>query len=85
MGVAKVTRNYQVTIPRDVRIMQSIHVGDTIVFSVEGERVEILKLKEDILEKAFGSWKEMKETGTDYVKRIRTEWETREKRIRRQK
>lgn len=61
--------------------MQGIEVGDSIVFSIEDDRVELIKLKEDILEKAFGSWKGMKETGREYVKRIRKEWEVREKRI----
>ena len=82
MGIAKVTRNYQVTIPKDVRIMQNIEIGDTIVFSLEGNRVELMKLKEDILEKAFGSWTDTKESGVEYTKKMRKEWEIREKRIR---
>ncbi|MEM3127267.1 MAG: AbrB/MazE/SpoVT family DNA-binding domain-containing protein, partial [Candidatus Woesearchaeota archaeon] len=43
MGVAKVTRNYQVTIPKDVRMIQDIEVGDTVLFSVEGEKTHFLK------------------------------------------
>ena len=81
MGIAKVTRNYQVTVPKDVRRMYGIHEGDTLLFAIEGEKVHLLKMKEDIIEKAFGSWA-IKETGAEYVKRIRKEWGTREQRIR---
>lgn len=81
MGVAKVTRNYQVTIPRDVRVMHNIEIGDTLVFSMEGDKVEILKLKVDILEKTFGSWSSTEKTGIAYTKEIRKEWHSREKRI----
>jgi len=38
-------------------------------------------MKEKIVDKAFGSWK-IKETGVEYVKRMRKEWKKREKRIR---
>ncbi|MBS3138345.1 AbrB/MazE/SpoVT family DNA-binding domain-containing protein [Candidatus Woesearchaeota archaeon] len=80
MGIAKVTRNYQVTIPKDVRRIYGITEGDTLLFAIEGENVHLLKMKEDIIDKAFGSWA-IKETGVEYVKRIRKEWGKREQRI----
>ena len=66
------------------------HAYDTIreiysKLSPEGKKKvhgDVMKLKEDILEKAFGSWTDTKESGVEYIKRMRKEWETREKRIR---
>ena len=81
MGIAKVTRNYQVTIPRDIREMKGIRIGDTLVFVLEGERVEVLKRKrEEMIKEAAGIWKG-KETGLEYVKKIRGESEKRLKRL----
>jgi len=83
MSVAKVTRNYQVTIPRDVRLVHNISIGDTLVFSSEGEKIEVLKFKQDALERAFGLWSGLKETGIDYKRRVRNEWKQREQRLNR--
>jgi len=81
MGIAKVTRNYQVTIPKDIRRIKNIAIGDTVLFAIEGDKVDFLKMKEDVIDKAFGSWKGMKETGVDYVRKLREEWRERERRI----
>ena len=81
MGIAKVTRNYQVTIPKDVRAIQEINVGDTILFAIEGDRVEVFKKKpKAALEEVAGIWKGT-EPGWKYVKRIRKESEKRRKRL----
>ena len=32
MGIAKVTTNYQVTIPKDIRRIHGIKIGDTDIF-----------------------------------------------------
>jgi AbrB family looped-hinge helix DNA binding protein len=80
MGIAKVTRNYQVTIPRDIRILHDIKVGDTVVFVAEGDKIELLKLRKDILDNALGSWKEVRETGASIVRSMRKEWQKREQR-----
>jgi len=82
MGIAKVTRNYQVTIPKDIRRTQDIMIGDTVLFSIEGNKIDFLKIKrEDMLKKAFGGWTETKERGVEYVRRIRKEWSERTKRL----
>ncbi len=82
MGITSVTRNYQVTIPKDVREIQGIKIGDKVVFSIEGDKVEVFKLKKEIAEKAFGSWKnEPGKSGTEYVRKIRKEWDARSKRV----
>jgi AbrB family looped-hinge helix DNA binding protein len=81
MGISVVTRNYQVTIPRDVREVKGIGIGDKVIFSIEGERVEMMKKEPtEALREAFGLWKG-KESGAAYVKRIRAESEKRMRRL----
>ena len=77
MGIAKVTRNFQVTIPKDVREVQGIKEGDKVIFSVDGSKVEVSKFKNNFVEEAFGAWKSKVEPGTNYVKKIRSEWKIR--------
>ena len=79
MGIAKVTRNYQVTIPRDVRRIHGISVGDTVLFAIEGDRVDFFKMeREAILKEAAGCWKgRMKESGVEFVRSMRDEWKKR--------
>ncbi|MBI1968295.1 AbrB/MazE/SpoVT family DNA-binding domain-containing protein [Candidatus Woesearchaeota archaeon] len=82
MGIAKVTRNYQVTIPRDIRKVQGIEIGDTVLFAIEGNRVDFFKTSRDqILADAAGAWKGKVESGTKYVRDIRKGWITRRKRL----
>ena len=83
MGIAKVTRNFQITIPKDIRSIQNIHEGDTVLFAIEGNKVDFLKMnKEKILSELAGSWKgKVKESGVEYVTEIRKEWSRRSKRL----
>lgn len=80
MGISRVTRNYQVTIPKDVRRTKNIRVGDTLVFTPTEKGAEVRKLPEDPLQAAFGSWGPGP-SGVEYVRAIRKEWETRRKRL----
>jgi AbrB family looped-hinge helix DNA binding protein len=43
-----VTRNAQITIPRDVREALDIHEGDRVTMRVEGGRIVIEKVTEDV-------------------------------------
>ncbi len=83
MGIAKVTRNYQVTIPRDIRRVHDIKVGDTVLFAMEGEKVDFVKLdRENSIKSVTGLWKgKINERSIDYVKKIRGEWDERAKRV----
>ena len=69
MAVSKVTRNYQVTVPREVRELANINVGDTILFIKEGEEVMLRRIDKDLLSKAFGLWKRAEEK-TPLVNRL---------------
>ena len=61
MAVSKVTRNYQVTVPREIRELAGIKEGDTLLFTVEGEDVILKKVNKELLGKAFGLWKRAQE------------------------
>ncbi|MBI2176106.1 AbrB/MazE/SpoVT family DNA-binding domain-containing protein [Candidatus Woesearchaeota archaeon] len=69
MAVSKVTRNYQVTVPREVRELANISVGDTLLFVKEGEEVILRRIDKDLLSKAFGLWKRAEEK-TPLVNRL---------------
>lgn len=43
MRTVKVTRNYQITIPKDIRKKLGIEVGDVLRVEVEGDRVLLKK------------------------------------------
>ncbi|WP_297489793.1 AbrB/MazE/SpoVT family DNA-binding domain-containing protein [Thermococcus sp.] len=43
MGVTKVTRNYQITIPSDIRKKLGIKVGDVLVVEIEDGKAVIKK------------------------------------------
>ena len=82
MGIAKVTRNYQVTLPKDIRNVKGIEIGDTILFAIDGDKVDVVKVgEEDLIKKVAGSWKNVKESSVDYINKMREEWGEREKRL----
>ena len=81
MGITKVTRNYQITLPSDIREILDIRVGDKIIIVPEGGEAIIKKVRKDALEKAFGAWGTSKESGIEYVRKIRNEEEKRLKRL----
>ena len=83
MGITKITRNYQITIPKDVRELKGLKEGDSIIFSIQGNNVDILKVSKDVINSAAGLWKAGNETGMDYEKRIRSGWKRRLARERR--
>lgn len=80
MGIAKITRNFQVTIPRDVREIKGLKEGDTVIFSIDGDHVDVEKLNKNVIKEAAGIWSKTKETGVEYERRVRKGWETRLKR-----
>lgn len=79
MGISKVTRNCQVTIPKDVRRQLNVREGDEMHFVIEGERIILQRPVKDPIMAAAGAWRGMKETGLEYQKRIRSQWKKRQK------
>ncbi|MBI2144399.1 AbrB/MazE/SpoVT family DNA-binding domain-containing protein [Candidatus Woesearchaeota archaeon] len=80
MGMAKVTRNYQITLPKDARKLFSINVGDTLLVSLREEGLVIKKFEENVINEAAGTWKKVKDS-VEYVRGMRAEYEKRAKRL----
>ena len=80
MGISKITRNWQITLPKDVRELKSLKENDSVIFAIEGKRVELVKMDKDVIKAAAGLWTESKETGLEYENKIRKGWSKRLKR-----
>ena len=80
MSITKVTRNYQITVPRDIREQARIQEGDKLVITMENNEIKMKKFDEDSFKKAFGIWKDVKDS-IKYVRDLRKEWESRRKRL----
>ncbi|MBI2546432.1 AbrB/MazE/SpoVT family DNA-binding domain-containing protein [Candidatus Woesearchaeota archaeon] len=74
MGISKITRNFQVTLPRDVRELKNLRVGEKVLFVIEGSRVDLVKIDKNIIKDAAGLWAGQKETGIAYEARLRKGW-----------
>jgi len=81
MGITKITRNYQITLPKDIRKIINVKEGDDIIFLVEDDKVFLTKSKENQVMAAAGIWKNIKENGEQYQKRIRGQWKKRQKEL----
>ena len=82
MGVSKMTRNFQVTIPRDVREVKRLLEGDRVLFAIDGERVELHRVDEDVVAAAAGLWKATRESGAEYERKARRGWSKRRQGLR---
>jgi len=82
MSMTKVTRNYQITVPRDIREQADIKEGDKIVITIENEEIKLKKFDEDSFKKAFGIWKNAGiKDSVKYVGDMRKGWEKRRRRL----
>ena len=77
MGISKITRNYQLTLPKDIRELKNFKVGDKVLFVVEGEKIDLVKVDKSIIKNAAGLWADLKESGQEYEKKIRVGWKKR--------
>ena len=80
MGMTKVTRNFQITLPKDARRVVGIRVGDNLLLSPTADGFVIKKFEEDVVKAAAGSWKMVKDS-VKYVREMRAEYEKRAKRL----
>lgn len=73
----KVTRKYQVTIPREVRKKVGVKVGDELKVMDKGELIILQKVnkEKDILDFA-GCWDGYPEDPEKFMKDIRNLWST---------
>jgi len=80
MGITKVTRNWQLTLPKDVRELLKIKEGERLVISVKNNKAVIEKLEKSVIENIFGAWGKG-EAGYKTVEKLRKESEIRRKRL----
>ncbi|HLC53854.1 MAG TPA: AbrB/MazE/SpoVT family DNA-binding domain-containing protein [Candidatus Nanoarchaeia archaeon] len=81
MGISKVTRNCQITLPKDIRQIIGVKEGDEVLFTIQDNGVRLVKAKKDIVAATAGIWKDTKETGIEFQRRIREEGEKRLRRL----
>lgn len=77
MGISKITRNFQITIPKDVRELKGLEKGDSVIFTINGNKVNLIKAKKEIITATAGLWPSIKESSLDYERRIRKGWKKR--------
>jgi len=81
MPLVTVTRNYQVTLPEEIRRKKGIKEGDKVVAKLdETGKIIITVVRGSIVDETFGSWKEEVE-GIKYVDELRKGWERRKERL----
>lgn len=77
MALVTVTRNYQITLPEDVRKRKSIKEGERLVVRVDRSgRIVVEKVATSIAKRTFGRWKD-EVSGVEYVDALRTGWKRR--------
>ena len=47
----KITRNYQITIPKEIREKLKLKLGEEVMIHLEGERIIVQRLSEDVWDK----------------------------------
>jgi AbrB family looped-hinge helix DNA binding protein len=74
MGISAITRNFQITLPKDVREHLRIKEGDRVFVDVDEDGKIILNIvKKSPVDESFGIWKgEM--GGIEYTRKLRREW-----------
>ena len=51
MAKTKITRNYQVTIPKEIREKLNLKLGEKVTIHLEGERIIIQRVDESVWDK----------------------------------
>lgn len=81
MAITKVTRNYQITVPKEIRKMIQLKLGDEMLVRADKDDIILRKIRKDASERAFGIWTEMKGSSVAYVRKMRQGSEKRRKRL----
>jgi AbrB family looped-hinge helix DNA binding protein len=81
MSTTTVTRNYQITLPKDIRELEEIKIGDRISVVSKENVIELRKFSKERIMSCFGAWKKNKESSVTTVREIRKEAEERLKRM----
>jgi len=73
MEKVKVTRKYQVTIPKEIRERIGVNIGDELLVNRSGRRIVFEKPVD--LEDLAGSWAHIESTD-EFMKNMRELWKT---------
>lgn len=73
MASVQITRNYQITLSRDIRRKIPVKIGEKMIAEVKGETIILKKMKKNSVEEAFGCWGSGK-SGIDTVDELRASW-----------
>jgi antitoxin PrlF len=76
-STSKVTRKYQVTIPKEVRKKVGVEIGDELKVMDKGELIVLQKVNKAKSLLAFaGCWKGYPEDTEEFMRDIRSLWST---------
>jgi AbrB family looped-hinge helix DNA binding protein len=75
METCTVTKKGQVTIPKRLRQLLDIRVGEKVTFDIENEKIVIRKLVDEPIEDLVGLGKGIFEYSMGYQRKIRDEWQ----------
>ncbi|MCI4367019.1 MAG: AbrB/MazE/SpoVT family DNA-binding domain-containing protein [Thermoplasmata archaeon] len=80
-GSGTISEKGQITVPKDVRDALGLHPGDRLLFDVEaGDRAILRKARPSRLTDILATWGPSQESGVLTQRRLRGEWENRERR-----
>jgi AbrB family looped-hinge helix DNA binding protein len=80
-GTGTISQKGQITAPKDVRDALGLHPGDRLLFDVEGgDRAIVRKARPARLTEILAAWGPSSETAVHSQRRVRGEWEQRERR-----
>lgn len=74
MATVVITRNYQVTLSKDVREEADVEVGEKMKQRVESGKIILEKINKSPVEAAAGIWKNKVRNSIDYVNDLRKDW-----------
>jgi len=71
MSFVKVTRKYQVTIPKEIREKRGIEIGDRLKVGLEGGKIVLERAEESVIDEVAGSWELDIGDSTEFVRELR--------------
>lgn len=74
MGIVVVTRNYQVTLSKDIREEAEIEIGERMKERIEDDKIILEKIKKSPVDAVSGIWKNKVRNSIEYVNNLRKDW-----------
>ena len=74
MAIVVITRNYQVTLSKDVREEADVKVGERMKERVEDDKIILEKIRKSAVDAVAGIWEGKVKSSIDYVNSLRKDW-----------